>query len=158
MTVVVATAADAKALAALHRQCFTDAWNANAFRDLLSSYGAFAYAVPHAFIVARAAAGEAEILTLGTLPASRRTGAARALVLAAAAEAHQRGAAEMFLEVAADNAPAVALYANLGFTPVGRRKGYYVRGPSAADAITLRAALPLPENPAQREHGAAHPG
>ena len=155
MTVAITT--NPEALAALHRECFVDAWDTKAFRDLLSSPGTYAFATPHAFIVARAAAGEAEILTVGTIPSDRRTGAARALVLAAAAEAHQRGASEMFLEVAANNAPALALYASLGFAAVGRRKGYYVRGASAVDAITLRAALPL-ANRGPLEHGAAHPG
>ena len=34
-------------------------------------------------------------------------------------------ARRLFLEVGADNAPRSALYKGLGFTEVGRRKGYY---------------------------------
>jgi len=147
---IVATAgvADAQTLAALHAQSFAPALDAPAIRDLLAGPGTFALAAPasalwHAFILARAVASEAEILTLATVPGARRRGYARALVMAAAEEAAQRAAAEIFLEVAADNIAAIALYSALGFVPVGRRPGYYVRGPCAADALTLRAALPL---------------
>jgi ribosomal-protein-alanine N-acetyltransferase len=51
----------------------------------------------------------------------------------------------MFLEVAADNEAALALYAALGFSPAGRRFRYYERshGPRV-DAIILRSPLPLP--------------
>jgi ribosomal-protein-alanine N-acetyltransferase len=46
----------------------------------------------------------------------------------------------MFLEVGADNPAARALYASLGFTKVGDRKGYY----QGRDALVLR--LPLAED------------
>ncbi len=71
-------------------------------------------------------AGEAEVLTLAVRPAARRRGIGRALVEAAATLA-EASAAAMFLEVAADNPGAVALYAQTGFEIVGRRPGYYGR-------------------------------
>jgi ribosomal-protein-alanine N-acetyltransferase len=51
----------------------------------------------------------------------------------------------MHLEVAADNAPALALYQRAGFETVGRRRGYYARieGP-AQDAVLMRRALNTP--------------
>ena len=52
--------------------------------------------------------------------------------------AAERGAASMALEVAERNGPARSLYAALGFTPVGRRPGYYGAGD---DALVLRAVL-----------------
>jgi ribosomal-protein-alanine N-acetyltransferase len=156
MSVVAATAADAEAMAALHRQCFADAWDAAAITALFANPAVFGFAVSgHAFILARAAAGEAEILTLATAPPARRRGYARELVITAAANAVGRGAVELFLEVAADNAPAIGLYSALGFVPVGRRPGYYRRGPVAADALTLRATLPLSQSaPADIDDGA----
>jgi ribosomal-protein-alanine N-acetyltransferase len=41
----------------------------------------------------------------------------------------------MFLEVAADNKAANALYAGAGFVQVGERRGYY---PDGGDALVLR--------------------
>ena len=145
-----ATLADAPRLAQLHAAIFDEKWNAEAFEIMLAVPGSFcliAEEPPNAlqgFILARAAAGEAEILSLGTLEPSRRRGLARSLVVAVAEEATRRGAGEIFLEVAADNAPALILYGALGFATVGTRPGYYrnLRGP-AATAFTLRAALPL---------------
>ncbi len=95
-------------------------------------------------MLGRAVADEAEILTLGTASQARRKGLASALVRAAAAEAHTRKAREIFLEVAAENLPALALYRALGFAVVGKRAAYYqgLDGQSA-DALTLRASLPL---------------
>ncbi|MFX8246689.1 hypothetical protein ABTL56_19205, partial [Acinetobacter baumannii] len=52
------------------------------------------------------------------------------------------GAEGLFLEVAADNEPAIALYRSAAFVPVGRRAGYYRRpGGAAMDALVLRRAL-----------------
>jgi ribosomal-protein-alanine N-acetyltransferase len=44
----------------------------------------------------------------------------------------------MFLEVAAPNAPARALYAGRGYAQVGLRRGYYAFD---IDALVLRRAL-----------------
>ena len=55
-------------------------------------------------------------------------------------EATSQGATRMALEVAVDNAPAIALYRALGFVTVGRRKGYYARaGGGAIDAAIMAA-------------------
>ena len=52
------------------------------------------------------------------------------------------GAESLFLEVAADNAPALALYRGLGMVEIGRRKGYYPASAGAGaprrDALTMR--------------------
>jgi ribosomal-protein-alanine N-acetyltransferase len=87
------------------------------------------------------AADEAEILTLAVVPASRRTGLATALLHTANARAKNDGAAAMLLEVAESNEAARALYTRLGFTQVGRRRGYYGTG---KDALVLKCVL---ENP-----------
>lgn len=44
----------------------------------------------------------------------------------------------MLLEVASDNAPALALYARSGYRELGRRSFYYRSG---ADAITMDRSL-----------------
>ena len=98
-------------------------------------------------VLARIAAEEAEILTLAVAPAARRQGLGRALLLAAMEEAARRGAREMFLEVAAANPAARALYAACGFTEVGLRRGYYAGG---GDALILRAPLTPADFPPAR--------
>jgi GNAT superfamily N-acetyltransferase len=49
-------------------------------------------------------------------PASRRRGYSRAVMAALVSWAAERGATRAYLEVTADNEPAIALYASLGFT------------------------------------------
>jgi ribosomal-protein-alanine N-acetyltransferase len=53
------------------------------------------------------------------------------------ARAAALGARAMFLEVAAGNEAAAALYRSAGFAAVARRPGYY----EGADALVMRAAL-----------------
>jgi ribosomal-protein-alanine N-acetyltransferase len=107
---------------------------------MLASPGTFAFHHENGFVLARAAGGEAEILTLAVAPAARGRGLGRALLKAAIAQAEALGAAALFLEVGGDNPHALALYASLGFVQVGMRKGYY----TGKDAQVLR--LPLPAN------------
>ncbi len=90
------------------------------------------------FVLARAVADEAEILTLAVDPLLQRQGAGRLLLRAAMHGARQRGAAAMFLEVAPSNAAALALYGAAGFAQVGRRPRYY---PGGGDALVLRGPL-----------------
>jgi [ribosomal protein S18]-alanine N-acetyltransferase len=137
---------DAPMLAAIHAQCFCETWNTDAIRDLLAMPGAFGFADTEGlgFILVRAAGGESEVLTLAVAPAARRRGIAKELVLVAAGHAANAGAAIMFLEVCATNLPALALYSQLGFAEVARRKAYYA-GPHGVreDALVLRAVIPL---------------
>lgn len=140
-------AGDAATLAILHAQAFAKPWDGAAIRELIAGTGAFAFAAPSGFVLARAAGGEAEILTLAVTPAARGRGLGRALMLAAATHAAGLGAQAMFLEVGVDNPAALALYNSLGFARVGQRRGYYENGPqTAGDALVLKAALPLGPN------------
>ena len=82
---------------------------------------------------------QSEILTIGTDPAHRRRGHARALMQELLSEAYRRGGRECFLEVRATDEGAQALYCSLGFEPIGVRKGYYQ--PSGADAVVMKARL-----------------
>ncbi len=125
--------AHAAALAAIHAAAFPpgERWGAAAMAELLALPGVFGFIDPGGgCILARRAGGEAEILTLAVAPAARRRGAGRALLDRVAASPEP-----LFLEVAAGNAPALALYAAAGFGEVGRRRGYY--GPGR-DALVLR--------------------
>jgi ribosomal-protein-alanine N-acetyltransferase len=134
---------DPAPLAVLHAASFPDAWDAAAIGKLLSTPGTFAFHHHDGFVMARAAAGEAEILTLAVAPVARGQGLGRALLEPAIAMAQAMGAQTVFLEVGADNPHALALYAGLGFAKVGTRKAYYSRASGSADALVLRLSLPV---------------
>lgn len=141
------TAATAARLADLHAAAFSAPWDAAAFEALLSQTGVLAIEVPQGFILIRTVADEAEILTLAVDPVARRQGLGVRLVQEGAASAAALGAAKLFLEVADDNHPALALYARAGFTEAGRRPGYYARPDGRRQdalilALNLPAALP----------------
>ena len=144
--IVPARSSDAAWLAGIHAEAFDDPWPQADIATLLAGPGAYAFAArldgePAGFILCRVAADEAEILTLATVPARRRRGAAGALIDAGAAGALTGGAVNLFLEVAQDNHAAVALYHGKGFVEVGRRRGYYRRLDGAADALLMRLDL-----------------
>ncbi|WP_371819123.1 GNAT family N-acetyltransferase [Roseococcus sp. SDR] len=140
MKLATASAADAPALAALHAAAFPPgaAWSAETIATLLGMQGVVGLTAPGGFILARRVLDEAEILTLAVHPDHRRQGLGEALVETAAVVTAAAGARVMFLEVAEDNAPAMALYAKAGFERAGRRRDYYAPG---AHAWLLRRSL-----------------
>lgn len=135
-------------LADLHEKAFDKPWAPTEFETLLSGPGVFAILggsgepeAPRGFILCRAIAGEAEILTVAVDPDARRRGWGAALVEMAAGIASEAGALDLFLEVAADNVAAIGLYEAAGFMRVGLRKGYYPHPDGAKDAVVMRRAL-----------------
>lgn len=143
----------AQALATLHRACFPDdPWDAGALARIMALSGAFGWLAweedaPVGFILVRDLGAECEVLSLGVAPHRRRSGAGQTLLSAAVAETRRRGLSSVVLEVAVDNDPANALYATLGFVPVGRRQRYYRRPDGRADALILRLALSAAASP-----------
>jgi ribosomal-protein-alanine N-acetyltransferase len=136
-----AAAAHAPAMAAIHAAAFPpgERWGADAFGLQLGLPGVFGLLDERGgMLLARVAAGEAEILTLAVHPAARRRGIAGALLGEAALVARAAGAVELFLEVSAANAAALALYKAAGFATVGRRAAYYA---DRSDALVQRRAL-----------------
>lgn len=146
MTLRPARGVDAGALAAVHAASFEAPWTAADITALLGAPGAFGVVAEDdalfGFILVRAMAGEAEVLTLAVDPGRRRQGAAAALLRAALDIARQAGAETMFLEVAEDNVAALGLYAAAGFELAGVRRAYYMSiSGRRTDAKILRAAL-----------------
>lgn len=121
-------------LANLHKLCFPHKpWSADEFADLKKS-GCEIIASQNGFVVYRATLDEAEIITIGVHPDARRTGIGIALIGVMEADLKKQGVKHIFLEVAADNAPARALYEQVGFVQVGVRPKYY----DGIDAIMMR--------------------
>ncbi|RUS58680.1 GNAT family N-acetyltransferase [Pseudorhodobacter sp. E13] len=135
------------ALAALHAAAFTTPrpWTEAEFASLLAGSGVFLLGDARGFVLGRAVAGEAEVLTLATAPDHRRQGIARHLMDGFATQARSRGADSAFLEVAEDNAPATALYLSLGYNLAGRRKAYFETPEGRrVDALVLTKSLAPP--------------
>ncbi|MEE8633492.1 MAG: GNAT family N-acetyltransferase [Methyloceanibacter sp.] len=143
-----ATLADAPLMAAIHAHSFDQPsnrpWDEAAMAQFVTSpgviclIGAVTGKDAGGLLIARRAADEAELLTLGVMPACRRAGLGRALLTRAVDALHESGATQIFLEVAEGNAGALALYRSFGAAPVGRRPGYYEDG---ADATIFSLAL-----------------
>jgi len=133
------------ALAALHARCFITPppWSAAEFCATLASPGALLITESQGFLLGRVVADEAEVITLATAPEARRQGIASRLLATFLRDAVARGAVATFLEVAANNAPAIALYISAGFASHGRRKGYYsAPDGSRTDALLLNRTWP----------------
>lgn len=133
-----------KELAELHALAFSAsrAWSAEEFASLLKHQGTQATGDSKSFVLTRTVADEAEVLTLATHPLHRRQGLARHWLARAETTANKQGAEAMFLEVAEDNAAAIALYTTFGYRQIGRRPGYYVPKDGAPiAALVLRKEL-----------------
>jgi [ribosomal protein S18]-alanine N-acetyltransferase len=134
-------------LSILHRACFPeDPWNVAAMTEIMGMAGFFGRIAwedetPAGFALALDLREECEVLSLAVAPERRRSGVGSALLGAVCVEARLRGAEWIVLEVAADNIPALDLYAVHGFVQVGRRFGYYPRERCRVDALVLRLRL-----------------
>lgn len=130
-------------MAALYAAAFPEGrnWSADEMAGLIAAPGGFAVSAEQGFALGRAIAGEAELITIAVAPEARRQGTGHALLAAFEAKALARGTETAFLEVAADNIPALALYRAAGWTETGRRAGYYARAAGAVDAITMAKGL-----------------
>lgn len=149
-----ATAADVPDLVRLEAACFTHPWTEAQVADEVSGvapgfvlvlegrpiegerirgYGSF-----------RLVLDELHVLNVAVARGHRRRGLARWLLAFAMAKASRAGATRALLEARAGNAEALALYASLGFRPIGRRRGYY-RDPLEDALVLAREALGRPE-------------
>lgn len=132
-------------LAALHARCFRTPppWSAQDFALFIADPLAFLLVEGDAgFVLGRAVAGEAEVLTLAVAPESRRRGLGRKLMARFLYQARARSAGRAFLEVSAENAAAIALYESAGFAAAGRRKAYYATSAGRhIDALVLARDL-----------------
>ncbi|WP_269930833.1 GNAT family N-acetyltransferase [Aminobacter sp. HY435] len=144
------TVDDSAAIAPLHREDFVRPWSGEEFSSLLEQDTVFGFAVreighggsaPAGFVLARLAAGEAEILTIAVSRNHRRHGLGWRLMDAVLRELHAQRAEALFLEVDETNAPAIGLYRKFGFHEVGKRPNYYQSAQGATGALVMRLDL-----------------
>ena len=130
-----------------------DAWSRESMRaELASAHGFYLVAFQpgqperldaYAGLLATRGATQADIQSVAVAEHARRRGLARTMVQSLVAEARDRGAREIFLEVRVDNPNAASLYDSLGFERIAVRKGYYQ--PDNVDAAVMRLTIPEPK-------------
>lgn len=141
---------DCARIAEIHASAFAHSWSAREIEAMLADRNhvgdvvvapALIGDVLTGFAISRVIGIEAELLTIALDPEIRGRGHAAMLLKRHAARVRRAGAEQMFLEVADDNAAALALYRRLGFVEIGRRKGYYPSQKAQGgrrDAVTMR--------------------
>jgi ribosomal-protein-alanine N-acetyltransferase len=144
LTIRPATEHDLDDVATIERSVFADPWSRRSFSALVDQvHVVFLVATNERGVVGYAivlvTGVECELANLAVTRLLHRQGLGAKLLAEAMDRARERGAREMFLEVRASNAAAIALYSSAGFQAVGRRVRYYAR--PIEDAIVMKAAL-----------------
>jgi len=93
------------------------------------------------YLVARSAAGEAELLRVAVSRANRRKGMATELLWSLLVSLRAERVSTCFLEVRAGNTGAIALYHQHGFVVCGKRSAYYPSENGKEDAVLMRLDL-----------------
>lgn len=143
---------EAEVLADLHAEAFARAWSPEDIAALAANENVFVLGLRCeplfgrrrllGFIIVRAAADEAEILTVAVRGRNRGKGYGRRLVEEALRRLYRERITACYLEVDRGNIPAVRLYRALGFEEVGLRKGYYQAAADAeGSALVMRLQL-----------------
>ncbi len=139
---------DLEAVIEIERKSNPHPWTERNFQEAITSGYLSLVASEHgqvcAFAIARTLIDEAELLLIAVTPNDRRQGVAALLWIELAQRLRSAGAATVFLEVRASNAPGRSFYASRGFTQIGIRKNYYPNGVhdgEREDAILMQAKL-----------------
>jgi ribosomal protein S18 acetylase RimI-like enzyme len=133
---------DIPAIAAVHAENFAAyAWTETQFKSSLELDTTHAWTARvgsqiTGFIVCQATQDQWDILMIGVAPTHQRHGIGETLIRQALQGASS-DKAKLFLDVAADNVAALALYKKCGFVQTGQRQRYYVRGDKQIDAVLL---------------------
>ncbi len=93
------------------------------------------------FAVGKLVADEAELESVVVRLVTRRQGVGRALCVAVVGWAWERGGSVMGLEVRLSSTGAIALYRELGFAEVGRRRRYYMAPEEDAALMRLERRM-----------------
>ena len=121
--------ADLDAVMAIETEAYRFPWSRGNFIDSLAA-GHLTGIVEHAdrllgYYLALAGVDEMHLLNVTVAPHAQRRGHARNMLADLARHGRRCGAAQLWLEVRADNVVAQAAYRRIGFVQMGMRKGYY---------------------------------
>ncbi len=141
MTIDFMNCAHVPQVAELEKLCFSDPWSEKSVASELNNplslwLVALDGETVAGYVGSQSVMGESDMMNVAVHPSYRRQGIAEALIRALVNALGDRGNHCLTLEVRASNASAIALYAKLDFTQVGRRPNYY-RNPRE-DALILR--------------------
>lgn len=139
--ILLMTADHVPAVADLEALCFADPWSEKSVAsELTNPLSLWLVAVEGdqviGYVGSQTVMRETDMMNVAVHPDCRRRGIARMLIESLIQGLKERQSHCLTLEVRASNAPAISLYADLGFLEAGRRKNYY-RNPKE-DALILR--------------------
>lgn len=138
-------AADLPQVLDIESASFATPWSSRTFLNLLRRPNAALFVAEDSarrvlgYAVVWFAGPEGELGDVAVRSERRRTGIGTALVDRVLAEAAERGAGEVYLEVRESNEGARKLYERLGFEIVGRRPSYYTD--PVEDALLMRVSV-----------------
>ena len=144
------TEADLDVVAAVEGRAYEFPWTRQIFNDCLrAGYGCFVLST-HAeiigYFVLSVAADEAHVLNVCVDPSEQGNGYGRRLMKRLLDLARWHRVERVFLEVRPSNPNAIRLYADLGFTEIGRRPRYYPARQGREDALVMSLELAVPGN------------
>ena len=134
-------------IAELQAACFPDPWTELDISEILSTPACVGLICqirqqPVGFSLNYVHPGESEILSIGVAPSFRQQGIAHYMLSHLYDICQQKNSQRLFLEVAADNQPALALYQQQGFDQIGERPNYYKNADGKRlDALILRKMI-----------------
>ena len=117
-------------VAELEKYCFSDPWSENSVASEINNplslwLVALDGGTVAGYVGSQSVGEEADVMNVAVHPDYRRRGIGRELVTELINALKEKGVYSLALEVRASNAPAIALYEQMGFAQVGVRPNYY---------------------------------
>lgn len=137
---------DVAAVAAMERECFSDAWSEGLLQDMLKSPYDEAWVMMRrdgilcGYLNVRFLSGEGELMRIAVKKEFRGHGLSRKLMDQMVKYAKEKEVFDLTLEVRAGNKAAINLYKSYGFKKEAVRRGYY-RNPTEDAFIMWRRGL-----------------
>ncbi len=137
----------------LQNELFVEKWSQESIAALLRQPCACAFVASIierqgqdkilAYLLSMLCDQSSEIFSIGVDAELQKRGLGKRLVHELMETSRNEGACEIFLEVACNNAPAIALYKSIGFQVKGQRKRYYQSNGAGirVDALVLKFCL-----------------
>ena len=138
-------AGDVRTVVRIETEAFTSPWREDTFSNLIGQVGVEPLVMTHpdegviGYAVLWCVLDQGELANIALAPGHRGKGLGGLLLERAMEVAQSRGVRELYLEVRASNARAIALYDRFGFEQVGCRRAYY--DDPKEDALVMMRSL-----------------